>query len=125
MDDEVQVGGRHDYWYRTWTDEELLGPLPPPPQFDATIESVRERIVKIIGKVKVPREVTYWHPAISHVLKQDEERRERQRASVYVSSWDEPLFDTSCRPAKASDSECPLHCRWKTSRQTVDGQGRH
>jgi hypothetical protein len=95
MDDEVRIGGRHEYWYQPWTDEELLGPLPPIPQFDTDIESLRERIVKEIGKVTVAKKVTWWHPAISGLLKEDEERREKQKSLMYSSSWDQPKFESA------------------------------
>jgi len=49
MDDEVVVGGGHSYWHSGWSDEELLGPLPPPPEFEEPIERVRERIAKAVG----------------------------------------------------------------------------
>src|SRR5882672_10390400 len=94
MDDEVLVGKGAGYWYSSWTEEELLAALPPPPGFEEPIESVRERIAKTVGKLTVPREVRLWHPAIDKLLKEDEQRRERQRASSYPSSWDAPLFDT-------------------------------
>ena len=92
MDDEVVVGA--GYWHSGWSEEELLAALPPPPEFEEPIESVCERIAKTVGKVTVPREVRLWHPAIDKLLKEDEQRRERQRARSYPSSWDAPLFDT-------------------------------
>src|SRR5580658_8576815 len=64
MEDEVEIGGGHGYHYQSWTDEELLGPLPAPPIFETTLESVRERIIKAIGKLTIAREVTSWHPAV-------------------------------------------------------------
>jgi hypothetical protein len=94
MDDEVLIGAGHDYWHSGWTDEELLGPLPPPPEFEEPIERVRERIAKTVGKVTVPREVRTWHSTVERLLKEDEQRRERQRASSFPSSWDAPRFDT-------------------------------
>src|ERR1700676_530690 len=94
MDDEVLVGKGAGYWYSSWSEEELLATLPPPPEFEEPIESVRERIAKTVGKLTVPREVRLWHPAIDKLLKEDEQRRERQRASSYPSSWDAPLFDS-------------------------------
>ncbi len=93
MDDEVVIGAGLGYWHSGWTEEELLGPLPPPPEFEEPIERVRERIAKTIGKVTVPREVRIWHPAVDRLLKEDEQRRERQRASSFPSSWDAPRFD--------------------------------
>ncbi len=81
------------YWYQDWKKEELLGPLPPPPDFSEPSEAVRERIVKVIGKVSVPREVRVWHPGIDRLLRENETRREKQRASGYPISLDEPRFD--------------------------------
>jgi hypothetical protein len=93
MDDEVHIGGGNR-WYRQWSREELLAPIPPVPKFDDTIEVVRDRIAKAIGKVAIPRDVGGWHPAIDRLLKEDEKRREKQLASRYPSSWDAPLFDS-------------------------------
>jgi hypothetical protein len=96
MEDEVEVGGGHGYGYhyRNWTDEELLGPLPDPPVFDTTLESVRERIVKTIGKVTVAREVTSWHPAVERLLKNDDRLREKAVTSTYVFESDKPQFES-------------------------------
>lgn len=94
MDDEVLVAGRQDHWYRDWNKEELLGPLPPPPEFKVPIESVREQIALVIGQVRVPREFKVWHPVVERLLKEDEKRREKQVADPYPVSWENPLFDT-------------------------------
>lgn len=94
MEDEVIVGGGSDYYWggQQWTREELLGPLPPRPEFTTPMEAVRERVAKTIGKVTVPREVTVWHPAIQRLLEEDEARREKLRKYTY--SWDKPLFES-------------------------------
>lgn len=94
MNDEVLIGAGHGYWRSGWSEEDLLGPLPPSPEFEEPIERVRERIAKTVGKVTVPREVRIWHPTVARLLKEDEQRRERQRASSFPSSWDAPRFDT-------------------------------
>jgi hypothetical protein len=92
MDDEVLIaGGNNQYWYGR-TSEELLGPLPPPPEFDIPLDAVRERVAKIIGKVTVPREGRVWHPAIQRLLKENEARREKNVELSYV--WEKPLFDS-------------------------------
>jgi hypothetical protein len=49
------------------------------------------RFAKVIGKVTVPREVRVWHPAIDRLPKEDETRREKQRASRYSTSLNDPL----------------------------------
>jgi hypothetical protein len=53
MDDQVLIAADQTYWYQDWKKEELLGPLPPPPDFLEPIEAVRARIAKVIGKVTV------------------------------------------------------------------------
>ena len=94
MEDEVEIGGGNGYYYRNWTDEELLGPLPVPPVFETTLESVRERIIKTIGKVTIAREVTAWHPAVARLLKNDDRLREKARTSTYVFEWEKPQFES-------------------------------
>jgi hypothetical protein len=93
MADEVIVAGRWNYWHAHWSDEELLAPVPSPPEFPESIELVRERIAKVIGKLTVPRDIGICHPAIDRLLKEDDKRREKQRAGRYPTSWDNPLFD--------------------------------
>ncbi|HET8925742.1 MAG TPA: hypothetical protein VFN26_22350 [Candidatus Acidoferrum sp.] len=93
MGDEVIVGGGGNYWHRHLSDEELLVPIPPPPEFAESIEAVRERIAKVVGKLTVPRDIVTWHPAIDRLLKEDDKRREKQLAARYQMSWDNPMFD--------------------------------
>jgi hypothetical protein len=45
-----------------------------------SIETVRARIVEVVGRITVPRKVLTWHTAIERLLKEDEKRRERQLA---------------------------------------------
>lgn len=92
MSDEIHLGARY-YWQRSLSDEELLGPLPEPPEFSEDIALVRERIRKIIGTVKVGRLISK-HPAVSRLLSQDEARREKQKTATYTFSWEKPVFDT-------------------------------
>ena len=94
MEDEIEVGGGHRYDRRIWTDEELLGPLPTPPAFETTLESVREHLAKVIGKITIAREVAYWHPAVSRLLKEDDRLRARALTRTYVASWEKPQFES-------------------------------
>jgi hypothetical protein len=94
MDDEILIGAGVGYWHSGWREEEPLAALPAPPEFEEPIERVRERIAKTVGKLTVPREVRIWHPAVERLMKEDEQRRERRRASSFPSSWDAPRFDT-------------------------------
>jgi hypothetical protein len=94
MDDEVWIAAGASYWYHNWDEKQLLAPLPPPPEFSVPLETVRERIAKVVGHVTVPHKIQTWHPAIDRLLKEDERRREKQLRDPYPSSWDNPLFDT-------------------------------
>src|SRR5579862_2060904 len=94
MSDEVVVARGINYWHHNWTEDELLGPLPSPPKFPESIESVRERIAKVIGIVTVPQKVKGWHPTIDQLLKEDERRREQQRFAVYPTSLNAPQYDS-------------------------------
>jgi hypothetical protein len=94
MSDEIVLARGSNYWYYDSTEQELLGPLPAPPEFPEPIDAVRERIAQAVGAVAVPHRVNSWHPAIDHLLKEDERRREQQRLAVYRTSWDQPLFDS-------------------------------
>ena len=94
MSDEVVIARGRDYWYVNLTREELLGPLPPQPEFPESLEAVRERIARAIGKVTVPKKVLRWHPTIEQLLKEDDRRREQQSSLAYQTSWNSPLFDS-------------------------------
>jgi hypothetical protein len=63
MADEVVVAGGGSYWHWHWSDEELLAPLPPAPEFREPIEAVRERIAKVVGKLIVPRDIVTTSPS--------------------------------------------------------------
>ncbi len=93
MNDQVEIGSESNA-YDYWTREDLLGPTGAPPEFSESIELVQARIVEVVGRVAVPRIVGTWHPAIEHLLKEDEKRRDRQLADPYPMSWNNPHFDT-------------------------------
>jgi hypothetical protein len=90
MSDEVFVGGRPYRWYEV-SNEELLKPIPLPPEFPEGIEETRKRALGIIGKIKVQDSLAQPHPLIRRLLEEDHERRKKQRSSTY--SWDKPLFE--------------------------------
>src|SRR5580700_6988654 len=62
MAHEVVVAGGGNHWHWNSSDEELLAPLPPLPEFPEPIEAVRGRIATVIGKLTVPRDIAIWHP---------------------------------------------------------------
>jgi hypothetical protein len=94
MSDEVEIGAGGTSSYHYWTEEEILGPIGPPPEFPESIEVVRARIAETIGHVTVPRNVLTWHPTIDRLLKDDEQRRQKQLNSTYTFSWEKPRFES-------------------------------
>lgn len=93
MDDEVDIGGGNR-WYQNGSREALLAPIPPEPEFEDTIETIRARIVKEIGKVTVPRDVHIWHPVIERLLADDEKRQQKPLSSPNPAFWDAPRFNS-------------------------------
>ena len=94
MSQEVTFGG-HRHWYRPWSREELLGPIPPPPEFEESLEALRARIEAGIGKVQCPVKGGIWHVGLRRLLNQDEARKQKVAASTYSFSWDQPLFTSA------------------------------
>ncbi len=94
MSHEVTFDGRR-HWYRPWTREELLGPIPPPPEFEESLEALRARIEAGIGKVHCPVKGGGWHVGLQRLLRQDEARKQKVAASTYSFSWDQPLFNSA------------------------------
>lgn len=67
--------------------------IPPLPVFEDDIESVRKRASAIVGTVRYPS-LARPHPFVAKLLQEDEERRTKQAASKWPSSWDAPIFDS-------------------------------
>lgn len=87
--DSIELGTHRN---RSWPGNSLDTPIPPPPTFDEEIESVKERITKMVGKVTLPTLTTHTHPIIQALLDQDAERiRERDEKGY---SWLNPLYES-------------------------------
>jgi hypothetical protein len=95
MDDEIHISGSSGYRYRQYTDEELLGPLPPEPVFCDPIEALRAEIYDKIGKVTTPKDLSMPHRAVAELLKKDDQRRAKHLEAPYLASWDPLLFDST------------------------------
>ncbi len=71
-----------------------LGSGTVPASFLEDIALVRDRLRKTIGRVSVPKAITVQHPAIARLIAHDEIRRQKQAASTYSFSWDNPVFES-------------------------------
>ena len=94
--DVVTIGGNERYRSeRQESDEELLAAtITPPPPFPDGLPEVTARARELVGKVRVRASLANPHPSIARLLQDDEQRRERQKASRWPSSFDAPLFDS-------------------------------
>lgn len=95
MSDEIVVGGGSSWndWRYSSIEEELRGPLPPPPSFPEEIPVVRERARQMVGKLRGSSTLDQPHPLIARLLEADERRRKKQKNAAYPNSWDNPIFD--------------------------------
>lgn len=93
MSNTVTIG-KEPYSWRWDPEAELAAPLPESPVFDEPIEEVRARVVKRVGKVAAIRNLDTPWGAIRKLLDEDDRRRAKQAARTWVSSWDDPLFDS-------------------------------
>lgn len=92
VSDEISIGrGHYSDWPRGLSQEELLGPIPDPPNFVESLDEVRERAKMAIKHV--PARATETHPLIRKLLDDDKARRAKQRASPY-STWDKPQYQS-------------------------------
>ena len=92
--DEIEIpANRYGYHGGRYTDEEILGPVPPPPTFDEPIESMRERVYAQIGDVTVPRLSYKCHTLVSRLLASDEQRSAEIAVKPYMATYHPPLFD--------------------------------
>lgn len=95
MEQDIHIGsGGQRHWYRPWTREELLGSIPPAPEFAESLEALRARIEAGLGKVSHGPRLP-WHIGIQRLLNQDEVKRTKAAAASYVFAWDQPIFDSA------------------------------
>jgi hypothetical protein len=94
--DLVIIGGKERYgWVRQESDEELLAAtITPPPPFPERLPEVAARARQLVGRVRAIASLANPHPSVAGLLQEDEQRRERQKASRWPSSFDAPLFDS-------------------------------
>jgi hypothetical protein len=87
--DVVRIG--FNYYSRSATNL-LEGPVPDPPVFEEELDSVQDRISKLVGNVRYRKNSQKVHPIISKLLEQDEDRRKEYER--YHSDWYAPKFDS-------------------------------
>ncbi len=88
---QVHIGGSR-FNYRGPTEEEILTSNPQPPIFEEDMDAVRAAVQRKVGKVSVPRDPRRGHREVVKLLEVDDQRRQKQAQSSYVSDWDAPYF---------------------------------
>jgi hypothetical protein len=86
QNDTVTIGQERN-WYR----DDLIGDVPPPPEFTESMEAVVQRARQLVGKVAVPRNLDRPHHLVAKLLAKDVVRRQKAAESGYF--WDKPRFE--------------------------------
>ena len=90
--DDIWIGG--NYWQHHEPPPGPNDPAPIAPTFDESMESVRKRVEKAVGKVARARDLSTPHPAIGLVIQDEADRAEKMRTARWPSSSDAPRFDS-------------------------------
>ncbi len=94
MSDDVVIGGSNYGHYDWESDSEILNnPLPLPPEFEDSMDDVRIRVEKLVGKTAFVKTLDKSHRLIAKLLEKDAERRKARLESGYWFLWDGPSFD--------------------------------
>ncbi len=102
-DDEVSIGGHRvysSYWWNSQlpdnlSDEEIrTKTIPARPVFNEDLQTVREKIARIIAKAQFPKKLIKPHRFVEKLLAEDEERLRKNQASGILSYSDKPRFDS-------------------------------
>ena len=80
-----------------------------PPECPESIETVRARIIEVVGHVAVRRKVLTWHCAIERLLKEDEKRREGQLVDPYpITQISRETYTKANHPAAREANNIPV-----------------
>ncbi|WP_176593122.1 hypothetical protein [Sphingobium sp. EM0848] len=77
------------------TEEELLGPVPDPPEFAEPLDDIRQRYLAEVGTPEVSRDLSGPHHKIRALLAEDAERKNLQIERGYAYGSDAPRFETA------------------------------
>lgn len=77
--------GAHNDWNHYTRETVLNSPIPPPPEFDESIEYMHKSIIKTVGKIPYPSLNIRPHPLITKLLNEDIKRQKEERETGY--SW--------------------------------------
>jgi hypothetical protein len=86
-------GWEHGNYYHgtDWPDKFLALAVPPEPAFDEDMSSVTERIRKMVGKIRYPRNFDMPHTMVAKLLAHEETKRADYLK--YGSSYYKPRYD--------------------------------
>ena len=91
-DNHIEIGAC-DYWQRFSREVIFNNPIPPPPEFDTSLESIRNTIIKLVGKVSYPSLNSRPHPLITKLINEDTARIKEISETGY--SWLKARFTTA------------------------------
>lgn len=92
--DSFDIGREERRSYAEEDDELLRATLVPPKPFPDGFPEVMARARQIVGKVRASASLANPHPVVAKLLQEDEERREKQKAERFPSSFYAPIFDS-------------------------------
>lgn len=87
---DIRIGQQD--WRQGYRQLKLEDPVPQEPVFCESLDNVRGRATKLIGRLSVPRDLKVTHPALSRIIADEAARAEKVRTSRWPSSWDAPRF---------------------------------
>lgn len=66
--------------------------IPPPPEFRETLEELRLRVARLVGKVACLKGLERTHRVVAALLEEDKARIQKQNSASYQSFYDQPFF---------------------------------
>lgn len=93
--DSLDIGRGGEWGGRAESDEDLLRTTPRPPEpFPDGFPEVMVRARQLVGTVRVSSSLAKPHPVVARLLRDDDIRREKQKASTYLSDYYAPFFES-------------------------------
>jgi hypothetical protein len=90
--DRIGSSDRHHSYGSDWAETFAKMAIPEMPVFEEEMDTVRQRAVKAVGKVRFQKTFDPAHPLVARLLEHDDKRR--QEAIKWPSSYFRPRYET-------------------------------